>query len=434
MAYKQLLKQYEEERGFPIRVGLVGGGQMGTGLISQIEKMVGIRVVALADVVPNRSVAAFHEAGVPDKLVVVEEHDPFKAGELIEEGKRIATHSADMLVNIPNLDVIVESTGIPEVGARVCHAALLAGKHTVNMNVETDIVIGHYLTKMANSAGVVYTLVTGDEPGSVKEIYDFADTLGFEVICVAKGKNNPLNPSANPDSAAAEAKTKNMSPKMLASFQDGTKTQAEMTSMANSTGYEPEVRGAHGPFAEVADLPKLFVPKEDGGILSTRRAIDYAVGKIAPGVFVTITTDQPKIIRDLNYLGVSGHGNYWALYRPYHLANLETPISIIRTVLYNEETAATHNAPVAETIAVAKKDLKAGEKIDSLGGYTVRGVIEKARVAREQNLLPLGIAPGAVLKKDIKDGQAVRWDEVEVDENQTIFHLRQLQDRMLGYK
>ena len=112
---------------------------------------------------------------------------------------------------------------------------------------------------------------------------------------------------------------------MLAAFQDGTKTMAEMTSMANSTGYEPEVRGARGPFAEVSDLPKLFVPKEDGGILSTRRAIDYATGKIAPGVFVTITTDQPKIVRDLNYLGVSGHGNYWALYRPYHLANRKHP-------------------------------------------------------------------------------------------------------------
>jgi predicted homoserine dehydrogenase-like protein len=301
------------------------------------------------------------------------------------------------------------------------------------MNVETDVVIGYQLTRMAEAAGVVYTLIAGDEPGSVKELYDFASTLGFEIVCIGKGKNNPLNPQANPDSVAKSAKVQNMNPKMLAAFEDGTKTMAEMTAMANGTGYEPEIRGAHGPNAEVADLPRIFCPKEDGGILTTRRAVDYAMGKIAPGVFVIITTDQPKIIADLNYLHVNNHGKYWALYRPYHMANLEAPISILRAFFYKEETLATHNPPVAETITMAKRDLKAGEKIDYLGGYTVYGSIEKAETARKEGLVPLGLTVGATVCKDIKQGQAVHYSEVELDENQTIYHLRWLQDQKLGY-
>lgn len=433
MSFNQLLDQYVKENKRPIRVGLLGAGQMGTGLISQIEKMHGIEVAAVADVRKDRAYAAYQEASVSKDLLVKNDDNPEKAGEAVAGGKRIACHSSDMLVQIPNIDILVESTGVPDVGAKFCHDAILAKKSVVNMNVETDVVIGHYLTKMAESAGVVYTLVAGDEPGSVKELYDFADTLGFEIVCIGKGKNNPLHPEANPDSVAQKAKERKMNAKMLAAFEDGTKTMAEMTAMANGTGYMPDVRGAHGPYAEIEDLPRIFSPKEDGGILESRRAVDYAMGKIAPGVFVIITTDQPKIIEDLNYLHVNNYGKYWALYRPYHMANLETPISILRAFFYQEETLATPNAPVAETIAMAKKDLKAGEKIDYLGGFTVYGSIDKASVAREEQIVPLGLAVGATVTKDIKLGEPLHYDEVELDEDQTIFHLRWLQDKMLGY-
>ena len=433
MSFKQLLKDYVKENKKPIRVGLLGAGQMGTGLISQIEKMHGIEVAAVADVRKDRAYSAYQEASVSKDLLVKNDDNPEKAGEVIEGGKRIACHSADMIVQIPNIDIVVESTGVPNVGAKFCHDAILARKSVVNMNVETDVVVGHYLTKMAASAGVVYTLVTGDEPGSVKELYDFADTLGFEIVCVGKGKNNPLNPEANPDSVAEKAKERHMNPKMLAAFEDGTKTMSEMTAMANGTGYMPEVRGARGPSAEVGDLPRIFCPKEDGGILETRRAVDYARGKIAPGVFVVITTDQPKIISDLNYLHVNNYGKYWALYRPYHMANLETPISILRAFFYHEETLSTPNAPVAETIAMAKKDLKAGEKIDYLGGYTVYGSIDKASVARDENIVPLGLSIGATVTKDVKKGEPLHNDEVELDEDRTIYHLRWMQDKGLGY-
>lgn len=426
---KERLFEREKSKGV-FKVGLVGSGQMGTGLISQMEKMYGMKIVATADVLPGRAEAAYAEAGVDTKLVQFVEDNLDKANQLIADGKRVATTSSDLLVNIEGLDAIVESTGIPEVGAVVCDSAIKAGKQVINMNVETDATIGYYLTQQAKKSGVVYSLVAGDEPGSIRELYDFADALGFEIVTIAKGKNNALNRASNPDTAAAKAKLQKMSPKMLASFEDGSKTMVEMTSIGNSTGYAPEIRGAYGPTCSVADLPKVFVPKEDGGIFTTKGCVDYAVGP-APGVFIIITTDQPKIMRDLNYLHLSGHGNYWCLYRPYHLANLETPITIANVCLDGRATLETNLKPVCETVTVAKRDLKAGEKIDGIGGYTMYGMIEKASVSHENNLLPLGLAVGATMKKDVRMGEALSYDDVELNENQLIVKLRREQDKMV---
>jgi predicted homoserine dehydrogenase-like protein len=403
---------------------------MGTGLISQMEKMDGMRVMAVSDIIPGRAAAAYAESDVATDQVIGIDEDASKAAELIGEGKRVALTRSDVLAQIGALDVIVECTGIPEVGAQICLQAIEAGKNIVNMNVETDATIGYYLAHRAKQKNVIYTLVAGDEPGSIKELYDFADALGFTIVTVGKGKNNPLDRTANPDTVRARAAGQMMSPKMLASFVDGTKTMVEMTSIGNGVGFAPEVPGAYGPTCTVQDLPKVFVPKAAGGIFNAPGAVDYAIGP-APGVFVIITTDQPKIIRDLNYLHLSGHGNYWALYRPYHLANLESPISVARAVLDQEVTLATYAPPVAETIAVAKRDLAPGDKIDALGGFTVYGLIDRADTARTENTVPLGLVVGASVAKPLKAGQPIRYSDVALDESQTIVRLRREQDRMV---
>jgi len=426
---RERLRQYEEDNGHPIRVGLVGAGQMGTGLISQMELMEGMKAIAVTDVLPGRSYEAYLEAGVSGDLVE-KAASANEAKNLISSGKRAALESTDELLKIPSLDIVVKSTGIPEVGAQVCFKAIEAGKNVVNMNVEADATIGYFLGQKARETGVVYTLAAGDEPGAIKEIYDFADGLGFEILAVGKGKNNMLNRASNPDSVAEKAKNKKMSPKMLASFEDGTKTMVEMTSIANAIGFEPEVRGAYGPNVSVQDLPKVFSPEGNGGILKGKKVVDYAVGP-APGVFVIITTDREKIVRDLNYLGLSGHDGYWCLYRPYHLANLETPISIANAVLNGLSTLVCLQPPTAETITVAKKDLKKGDKIDALGGFTVYGMIEKFSIAKKEKLLPLGLAVGAVLNKDLPLGSALTYDDVELDTSQMIYELRQKQDKLI---
>jgi predicted homoserine dehydrogenase-like protein len=426
---KERLQEREQTKG-SFKIGLVGAGQMGTGMISQMEKMYGLEVAAVADVQPTRAADSFIEAGVEKDIIQWVEDDLVKAHGLINDNQRVATHSSEFLVNIPGLDAIVESTGIPNVGAMICQQAIDAGKPIINMNVETDATIGYYLTKKATEKDVIYTLVAGDEPGSIKEIYDFADALGFEIVTIGKGKNNPLDRAATPDTLKNQAESKKMSVKMLCSFVDGTKTMVEMTSVGNATGFPPEVRGAYGPKCKVEELPKVFIPKSAGGIFDEKGAVDYAVGP-APGVFVIITTDQPKIKKDLNYLGLSGFGDYWCLYRPYHLANLETPITIAHVMLDKAETLNTKRAPVAETITIAKKDLNPGDIIDALGGYTVYGMIEKAEVAREENLVPLGLTIGAIIKNPIKQGEAICYSDIELDESQLIVKLRREQDKLL---
>jgi len=431
MSMRERLQERAKKEGI-VRVGLVGAGQMGTGLISQVEKMDGMKVVATADVVPNRAVEAYKESDVPEATIVTMDDKPDQASDLILAGKRIATTNADNLSAIAALDVIVECTGIPEIGARVCLSAIEAGKSIVNMNVETDATVGYILAKKAKEKNVTYTLVAGDEPGSIKEMFDFADVLGFEITAVGKGKNNILDRTANPDTAAKRAKEQMMSPKMLASFQDGTKTMVEMTSIGNGVGFAPEIPGAYGPNCDVKDLPNTFVPKSAGGIFNGHKAVDYAVGNVAPGVFVVITTDQPKIIRDLRYLHLLGNPNhdFWVLYRPYHLANLEAPISVARVALDGEVTLATVQQPVAETVSYAKKDLRPEDTIDALGGFTVYGMIDRADTARSGDMLPLGLAVGAVLKKPVKAGEPIRYSDVELDENQTIVKLRREQDAL----
>lgn len=422
------LKDYEAS-GQLIRVGLVGAGQMGEGLISQMELMHGMRAFAVADVQEGRARQALKTANIEDRDIV-ETSDVATASQALADGKRVATTRADILSQIEGLDIVVEATGIPEIGAQIALEAILNRKHVLQMNVETDATVGYMLRRMARSAGVVYTLTAGDEPGATMELFDFAVSLGFDVIAAGKGKNNPLDRSANPDTVAEKAKAQMMNPKMLSSFVDGTKTMVEMTAFGNAVGFVPDVQGMHGPEATPKTLSSVFAPRKHGGILEQTGVVDYARG-VAPGVFVVLTTDHPKIARDLRYLGM-GDGPFWSLYRPYHLTSLETPISIARAVFKNETTIATDIPPVAETVAFAKRDLKAGESIDALGGFTVYGMIERSSVAGEGDYLPLGLAPGAVLKRDVKAGNPVTYADVEVRTDTTIYYLRQLQEQTLA--
>ena len=421
------LVEYQKS-GRLIRVGLVGAGQMGEGLASQMEMMHGMRAFAIADVVAGRAAEVFRTAHVPPKDIV-ETTDPAVASQAIADGRRVATTKAEILARIEGLDVVVEATGIPEVGAQVALDAILNRKHVLQMNVETDATVGYLLHTMAKSAGVVYTLTAGDEPGATMELFDFAKTLGFTIVAAGKGKNNPLDRSANPDTVAERARNQMMNPKMLASFVDGTKTMVEMTSLGNAVGFVPDVRGMHGPEVTAKTLSSVFAPVSEGGILHDTGVVEYGRG-VAPGVFIVFTTDHPKIVRDLGYLGM-GDGPYWSLYRPYHLTSLETPISIARAVLKGETTIATDLPPVVETVAYAKRDLKSGEVIDSLGGFTVYGMAERASIAAGENLLPLGLAPGSTVVRDVKAGEPLTYTDVSVRTDTTIFYLRNLQDQLV---
>ena len=416
-----------ERRGTRIRVGLVGAGQMGEGLAVVLEQMAGIETAVVVDKAPGRSVEAFASAGL-DRSDVMETDDPDRALTALSDGRRVATSNLELAWCEP-VDISVEATGIPEVGARVARGAIEAGKHVLQMNVETDATVGYALRRMAEEAGVVYTLSGGDEPGAIMDLYDFVASLGMEVVSAGKGKNNRLDRTATPATVSRLARQRRMNPKMLASFVDGTKTMVEMTSLANGIGFVPDVRGMHGPEVTVGTIASTYIPTDQGGVLSGRGKVDYGRG-VAPGVFVVFTTDHPKLIRDLGYLSM-GPGPYYALYRPYHLANIETPISMVRAVLSGETTLATDQPPTAETVAFAKRNLSVGETISDLGGHRVYGMIEKAATAVRHRLLPVGLAPGAVVTSPVKAGEPLAYGDVELDNSSHIVTLRNLQDSLM---
>ncbi len=425
------LEQRQQE-GHPIQVGLVGVGQMGAGLIAQVEQMQGMDVVAAADIDVPRAVAAFRASGVAEDDIVVlgAESSALLAGQAVAAGKRVVTRNATLVPEIASLDAVVEATGLPSIGALIAFRTILARKHIIMLNVETDVTVGYLLKRMADSAHVIYTTSAGDEPGAILELYDFAKTLGFEVVAAGKGKNNPLDRSATPQQLLEQARRQEMSPKMLASFVDGTKTMVEMTAVANATGLVPDISGMHGPHATPDTLAQIFCPREDGGVLQQRGVVDYALGNIAPGVFLIFTTTQQKIIKDLQYLHL-GQGPYWALYRPYHLANIETPRSVALAALYQQTTLAPKGPPVAETTTVAKRDLAVGEVLDGLGGTMVHGNIERIEPARAGKMLPLGLSEHARMLRPVQRGQTVTYDDVELDEQSFIVHARRMQDLLV---
>ncbi|UOF90389.1 SAF domain-containing protein [Fodinisporobacter ferrooxydans] len=405
------LLQLREKEGQSIGVAVIGAGQMGFGMISQISRVPGMQVRGVADI--NKQAA---ENAVDFYLSQLEQKHPVAVSDDFRQ-----------VIQQDSVDVVVDATGVPEVGAKVALQALLARKHLVLLNVEVDVTIGSILAKMFTSANLVYTGSAGDEPAATLELFEFAKTMGLDVVVAGKGKNNPFIPTANPDTCAEEAKRKHMSSHMLAAFQDGTKTMAEMNLLSNATGFIPDKVGMHGVSADVKTVGDKLKLTSEGGVLDKYGVVEYVHG-LAPGVFVIVHSPLKPVDDELRYLSV-GKGPYYTLYRPYHLASLETPISVARAILLNDPTIAPIGGPISETVAVAKRNINAGERVDGIGGYSVRGVIETHNDTIANGHIPIGLIAGhAVAKRNIPEGRFLTTDDIELDSTTTVWHLRKLQD------
>ena len=427
---KKLAKR--EEEGKIIRAGIVGAGQMGRGMVTQMALMKGIMPAIVSDIKMDNVINAFHYAGISDEDIAVAKTLE-EANRYMEQGKYVATENADFISHANLVEVAIDVTGVPEVGVKIAIDAMNNKKHVVMMDVETDVVIGSYLKKLGDRNGVIYTGSAGDEPGAVMELYSFARAMGMEVKVMGKGKNNKLDYDCNPDTVLEEATRRKMSPRMLTSFKDGTKTMVEMTAMSNATGLIPDVIGGHGPLASpkdrCAELNEIFKLKKDGGILNQHGVVEYVNG-IAPGVFVTVTTQNEEIAYQMGYHSM-GPGPLWTLYRPYHLCNLETPLTVAKIVIDGEPTIIPLDGPVSECIAVAKRDLKAGETIDGIGGYTTYGSIATAQETYEKGYVVYALVnKNTRMKCDVKKGTLLTLDMVELDTSTQLYQVRKEQDKM----
>jgi len=413
-----------------IKVAVVGTGKMGKGLVNQMSRIEGMMPALVINRNVSKAIDALISSGIAKEDIVVS-NSLKKINYSLEKGRYVAAEYMELAAEANIIDAVVDATGVPEVGAKLSLQAIYNRKHIIMLNVEADSVVGPILYRKAKEAGVVYTGSAGDEPGAVMELYDFATGIGFEVLAVGKGKNNPIDLEANPDTVREKALASGLKPRMLTGFIDGTNTMIEMTCMANATGFVPDIRGGHGIESDIDGLTRYFSLKEEGGILNRYGIVDYVRG-IAPGVFLIFTTKLEEIHKQLEYLNM-GQGPNYCLYRPYHLTSLETPITIFDACFYNKSSIAPVKGAVAETIAIAKKDLKAGERLDRIGGYTVLGSIEEYKVAKEKNLVPIGlIDENTKVTRDVKKGELLTYDMLEMDTETAIYSLRALQDKVIG--
>lgn len=425
MIHKELRKL--EAEGKSILVGASGAGWMGSGFVAQMALVPGMEVAVLADPDTKAARDAFLAVGI-EANNIVETVDPGVATDAIRAGKRVVTGAYALAAQVDAIDIVTDATPYPASGAEMAFAGIEHGKDVVLINIEADVTVGRILKKKAAEAGVLYSVSSGDEPGCLMELYDFVNTMGFELLVIGKGKNNPLDPNATPDTVAESAKRDNKDPYQVASYVDGTKTMFEMACAANATGCLPMQRGMVGPVANLQTVSEIFALEKDGGITKFPGAVDFVQGpEMSGGVFVTVRVQSERIAADLDYLKV-GKGKYFTFFRPYHLWFIEAPISIAQAHLQRKVTLAPLDQPVVESMTVAKKDLQPGDVLDDFGGYTFRGLMDKAEEAQKLNALPVGLAIGAKMVNPVAAGEIITWNDVELDESSTVVKLRREQD------
>ncbi|AEG93583.1 NAD(P)H-dependent oxidoreductase [Ramlibacter tataouinensis] len=396
--------------GKPIRIGLVGAGFMARGVALQVVQSVpGMRVAAIANRTLANARRAYREAGLEEMRTVESQAQLEQA---VAAGVPAVTEDALLLCRAEGIDAIVEVTGTIELAAAVTLEAIAHGKHVVLMNAEVDGTIGPILKTYADRAGVVLTSADGDQPGVMMNLWRFVRGIGVKpVLCGnIKGLHDPYR---NPTTQAGFARQWGQNPQMVTSFADGTKISFENAIVANGTGMRVGQRGMFGPtvpagtpIQQVASLYPVDALLEGPGI------VDYVVGAMpGPGVYVLGTHDHPQQRHYLNLYKL-GEGPLYCFYTPYHLCHFEVPNTVARAVLFQDAALAPLAGPLVEVVATAKTDLKAGDTLDGLGGYLTYGLAENAPLAREQDLLPIGLAEGCTLRRDVAKDAVLTFADV----------------------
>lgn len=418
---KALQKRHEDKN--PIRVGMIGAGFMGRGIAIQICKSVpGMELVAISNRTIEKAIKAYEESGIEDIRVVDKLSD---LEDNIRKGKVSVTEQPELICEAEGIDAIIEVTGTIELSAHLILKAFEHKKHVVMMNAEVDGTIGPILKKYADEAGVILTFADGDQPGVEMNLYRFVKSIGVKpVLCGnIKGLHDPYR---NPTTQEGFAKKWGQNPSMVTSFADGTKISFEQAIVANGTGMRVGKRGMYGPTvpsgAPLHDVVHQLYPIDQ--LLEGPGIVDYVVGaQPGPGVFVLGTHDDPLQQHYLNLYKL-GEGPLYLFYTPYHLCHFEVPLTVARAVLFGDAALAPARGPLVEVVAAAKIDLKANTQLDGLGEYMTYGLCENYDTARNENLLPIGIANGCRLKRDIPKDQVITYDDVELPRGRLCDQLR----------
>jgi predicted homoserine dehydrogenase-like protein len=394
--------------GNPIRVAMVSAGYMARGIALQIlSAMPGLRLVAISNRTVAQAERAYREAGATefDRVSSAAELE-----QAIARNRYAVTDDALALCRAGQVEAIIETSGDVEFGAMVAVEAIRNGKHLILMNAEVDASIGPMLKVHADRAGVVYTYTDGDEPGVAMNLFRFVDSMGYKPVLMGQIKGF-LNRYRNPDTQREFAEKHRQKAAMVASFADGSKLALESAIMGNATGFVPAVRGMHGhACAHVKDLLTKFTVDDfkNGGL------VDFALGaEPHTGAFVVGYNDHPIKKQYMSYFKF-GNGPLYMFYTPYHLPHMQLPHSVARAVLFQDPTLTPRGAPVCDTVAMAKRDLQAGERLDGMGGFTCYGLVDSYEVCRREDFLPMALSLDCKLKRPIAKDQPISYSDVEL--------------------
>jgi predicted homoserine dehydrogenase-like protein len=415
--------QRREAEGRPIRVAIVGAGFMSRGLVNQITSSTpGMTVAAVVNRTVGKAERAYLEAGVTDARRV---RTLAETESSLAAGVPVFTDDHAAVVGAEQIDAVVDATGAVEYGCHLAMACIEAGKHLILMNAEVDGTVGPILSTRAQAAGVVLTGCDGDQPGVQLNLVRFVRGIGLRpMVCGnIKGLQDEYR---TPTTQKGFAEKWGQDPYMVTSFADGTKVSFEQALVANATGMTVAKRGMvgmdhHAHIDELTSRYDVAELEELGGV------VDYVVGsKPGPGVFVLATHDDPKQRHYLNLYKL-GEGPLYSFYTPYHLCHFEVPQTVARAVLFGDATIAPLGAPTVEVVTVAKRDLKAGETLDGLGGYDSYGVCEKAEITAAEELLPMGVAEGCTLRRNVAKDEVLSYGDVYLPAGRLVDRLRAAQ-------
>ena len=398
--------QERESSGKPIRVAIVGAGAAGRAISLQLGTPVpGIRLVAIANRTSAHAERAFREAGLKEWRHVTSTKEAEAA---ITRGVPVVTDDPSLLTRSNVVDVIVEATGTIALAANVVLEAIEHGKHVVLVNAELDCLLGPILSAKGRQAGVVITHTDGEEPGVAMTLLRYLRSLGLHPVAAGNLKGM-VDHYRTPETQRRFAEEHDQDARKVTSFADATKLSMETTILANATGFRAGRRGMYGPacsyIREIADL----LPAEQ--MLDTG-LVDYALGA-APhtGAFVIVHEESPLKKAQMAYLKLGG-GPFYVFYTPFHLPHLQIASTIGRAVVHHDATVAPIGGPVCEVIAVAKRNLKAGERLDGVGGFCAYGLIENTEPARALAALPISLSEDCVMRRDIEKDSVITFDDV----------------------
>ncbi len=433
--------------GNPVRIGVIGAGKFGSMFLSQAPRTPGLHVVGIADLDPQRARAALARVDWP-----AERYGARSVAEALREGTTFLTDDAEGLIASDGIEVIVEATGHPGAGIRHALACCRHKRHIVMVNVEADALAGPLIARRAAEAGIVYSFAYGDQPALIAEIVDWARTAGFRVVCAGKGtKYLPVYHASTPDTVwghygftEEQVAGGDFNPQMFNSFLDGTKSALEMAAVANACELTPPPAGLAFPACGVDDLPTLLRPRSAGGILPVDGTVEVVSSlerdgrpvfrDLRWGVYATFEAPSDYVRKCFSEYGLKTDpsGRYSAMYKPYHLIGLELGLSVASIAVRGEPTGTTRGFS-GDVVATAKRDLKAGERLDGEGGYTVYGRLMPARDSLAAGGLPIGLAHGLTLTRPVAAGQPVAWDDVSFSgDDPAIRFRREMEDVFRG--